>query len=285
MFIVLSIFFLVAAEARDDVSALVSSFETPLRALREDFAAQEEKVSMLTTKVLDDRATSATHAKLLEGLLERMEEQEMKSAGQKNEFEEKIAQQDEKNRELNQKIAQQDEKNTQQDEKNLELNQKIAQQDEKNRELNQKISDHRDDLSAKDEELAAQAKEIAALRERDADASADRHPPRAPGRRPAAARAAGPGQDLYGGGGRRRAGAPAAPPHLLRDPIEQEGHPPRRWQHLYGRGRPERPGQDLRHRPLAPDARPNGEPGADAVSHGGASAGAHAAADALIRYE
>ena len=83
MFILLSIFFLVAAEARDDVSALVSSFETPLRALREDFAAQEEKVSMLTTKVADDRATSATQAKLLEGLLERMEEQEMKSAGQK----------------------------------------------------------------------------------------------------------------------------------------------------------------------------------------------------------
>ena len=70
MFILLSIFFLVAAEARDDVSALVSSFETPLRALREDFAAQEEKMSMLTTKVADDRATSATQAKLLEGLLE-----------------------------------------------------------------------------------------------------------------------------------------------------------------------------------------------------------------------
>ena len=97
MFILLSIFFLVAAEARDDVSALVSSFETPLRALREDFAAQDEKVSMLTTKVADDRATSATQAKLLvEGLVERMEEQEMKSAGQKNEFEEKIAQQDKK---------------------------------------------------------------------------------------------------------------------------------------------------------------------------------------------
>ena len=85
----------------------------------------------------DDRATSATQAKLLEGLLERMEEQEMKSAGQKHEFEEKI-----------------------------------AQQDEKILELNQKISDHRDDLSAKDEELAAQAKEIAALRERDAERDA-----------------------------------------------------------------------------------------------------------------
>ena len=67
MFILLSIFFLVAAEARDDVSALVSSFETPLRALREDFAAQEEKVSMLTTKVADDRATSERDASEIAG--------------------------------------------------------------------------------------------------------------------------------------------------------------------------------------------------------------------------
>ena len=76
---------------------------------------------------LASESTAAESTKLLEGLLERMEEQDKKIV------------------ELNEKVIF-----------------KIARLD----------ANYRDDLSTKDEELAAQAKEIAALRERDAERDA-----------------------------------------------------------------------------------------------------------------
>ena len=97
-------------------------------------------VALSMVSALASESAAAESTKLLERLLERMEEQDRKIV----ELNEKVALQDEKNIELNEKVifefarldanyrddlSAKDEKNARQDEKNQELNQKIARLD------------------------------------------------------------------------------------------------------------------------------------------------------------
>ena len=99
----------------------------------------------MVSALASESAAAAESTKMLEGLLERMEEQDRK-----------IVVLNEKNIELNEKIARQDEKMMEQDEKNVELTEKMI------------FKMARQDANHK-EALAAQQKEIAALRERNAE--------------------------------------------------------------------------------------------------------------------
>jgi len=112
-------------------------------------------MSTQTSRASSDRATQgeklSTQAKMLEELLGRLEKQDSK-------FSELIA-------ELNNNISEQGKKIVKQDNK-------IREQDKKIAELRKQDEKHTQDISIKDEEIAAQAIDLSALRERDVEREA-----------------------------------------------------------------------------------------------------------------